>query len=81
MFRMGFTCTDYGKLRHVASFPHAVLGILLSLCLVSCFADASLAVDFAEARGKFFVGEYEECIALTRAEVDKVFGMTFSRVN
>ena len=39
--------------------------------MVGSFSSASLAVDFAEARGKFFAGQYEECIELTRAEVDK----------
>ena len=71
MFRMAFSRTNHGQPRRVATSHHASLSILVGLCLVSCFPFASLAVDFAEARGKFFAGKYEECIELTRAEVDK----------
>ena len=38
--------------------------------LVLCTPSAQ-AVDFAEARAKYFSGDYEACIELTRAEVDK----------
>ncbi len=71
MFRMAFSCTNHAQLQRVATSRHACLGTLLGFCLVGCFSSASLAVDFAEARGKFFAGQYEECIELTRAEVDK----------
>lgn len=71
MFRMAFSCTNQAQRQRVATSRHAWLVTLLGFCLVSCFSSASLAVDFAEARGKFFAGQYEECIELTRAEVDK----------
>ena len=68
---MAFSCTNHAQLQRDATTRHAWLVTLLGFCLVGSFSSASLAVDFAEARGKFFAGQYEECIELTRAEVDK----------
>ena len=71
MLRMTFPCTIHPQLRRVASLRQAVLSTLMGVCLGCCFPVGLFAVEFAEARGKFFAGNYEECIALTRAEVDK----------
>ena len=42
--------------------------LAILLCFPNCVAQA---VDFAEARAKYFSGDYEACIEMTRAEVDK----------
>ena len=55
-----------------------VKGVLIvariALCVsfvVSALTTSSRAADFAEARAKFYSGDYEACIELTRGEVDK----------
>ncbi len=61
-------------------FPTQILALTrpwaftISLCVAWCSVarlSTVRAADFAEARAKFFAGEYDECIAITRAEVDK----------
>ncbi len=37
----------------------------------TCCVAPSVAADFEEARAKYYAGDYEACIALTRAEVEK----------
>ncbi len=83
MFRMAFFCTNHSQLRPAGSsrfFNFTGWKPMLRsftgwkpmlLVLLCCFPGAAVAVDFAEARGKFFAGKYEECIELTRSEVDK----------
>ena len=49
-----------------------VARIALSVSLfANLLTSAVVAADFAEARAKFYAGEYEACIELTRSEVDK----------
>lgn len=69
---MAFSCKNQSQrhravsLRCVTGWKPAVLAILLC-----CLPDVTRAADFAEARAKYFSGDYEACIELTRAEVDK----------
>jgi len=55
--------------------PSAMWGqvswLIAILCWLSFYSSSASAVDFAEARAKYFSGEYKACIELTRAEVDK----------
>lgn len=56
----------------ISSFASFTRSTPLLLAVLWCsFAGTGIAADFAEARGKFFAGQYEECIELTRSEVDK----------
>lgn len=65
---MAFSCANQCQPNRTASFDWKPL--LLAI-LFFCFPGVSPAADFAEARAKYFSGDYEACIELTRAEVDK----------
>ncbi len=86
MFRMARTC-KHRQLHHAASshcvgWGNSVCSEYLGsqgagwksvlLAVLIFFSPSELsAADFAEAQAKFFSGKYDECIELTRSEVEK----------
>lgn len=67
---MAFSCYSTVELHCVKVAWHAVRFSFVSL-LLGMPAAFSLAADFDEARGKFYAGEYDACIEMTRSEVER----------